>query len=205
MGDVFSGLHSPIAACLIRSQEIKLAFETGTHFGFGALQLAAMVDEVWTVDFDPGLFEFCTDTYGAIPNIKFLQGESGHILRESAKAFTEPTLFVLDAHWFPMSPRAEHRPSNLCPVLDELQVIAEYYTDILGGSAVIVDDAQMFLGAVKAPLVRNAIPSITEVIDKLNASFDRVIVTDDVIVGCSELGAAAIGDYLKWRDRLKIP
>ncbi|MBO0783043.1 MAG: hypothetical protein J2P37_29865 [Ktedonobacteraceae bacterium] len=205
MGDVFWGLHAPIAANLIKAQDLRVAVETGSHFGFGALQLAAMVDDVWTVESDSGLHEFCKATYDKVDRIRFFQGESDVILGRYVAQMDQPTLFVLDAHWFPMSPRAAERPGNLCPVLEELRVLSSAPSTLLAGSAVIVDDAQMFLGSLKTPFVRNALPSITEILKLVDRAFDCTVVTDDVIVGCNNEGSRAIDEYLRWRDRLQFP
>ncbi|MFF5114991.1 hypothetical protein [Streptosporangium sp. NPDC000509] len=205
MGDVFWGLHTPLAAGLIRAQGITAAYETGTHFGFGALQLAAMMENVWTVEADQGLFNFCVDTYADLTKVHFIEGESSRALRSYAAGMEQPTLFVLDAHWFPVSPRADYRPDNLCPVIDELLAIKSCPAALLESSAVIVDDAQMFLGSLKVPFVRSTLPSIKQVIDLVDSCFERTVVTDDVIIGCADVGVAAIEEYLNWRDVLKFP
>jgi hypothetical protein len=205
VGDVFWGLHSPIAAGLIRGQGIRQAFETGTHFGFGALQLAALVENVWSVEVDPELHRFCTATYGSVKSIEFLEGDSAEHLAEFAKTCVRPTLFVLDAHWFPMSPRSSYRPTDLCPVLAELNALHGLHPETLRASAVIVDDAQMFLGSLKRPFVRAALPSITEVLEAVGALFDHVSVTDDIIIGSNSKGLEAVKDYLHWRDQLGFP
>lgn len=205
MGSVFWGLHSPIAAGLIRSQGITQAFETGTYFGSGALQLASLVQRVWTVEADPELYKFCEATYGSISSVNFLTGDSAVRLREFAQTCDFPTLFVLDAHWFPTSPRRGYKAGNLYPVLDELEALRTVSTDALASSAVIVDDARFLLGSLPLPFVRPAIPSITEVLSRVESLFECVSVTDDLIVGSNTFGKQAIEEYLAWRDLLEFP
>jgi hypothetical protein len=205
MGQVFWGLHTPIAAALVRGQGITQAFETGTYFGFGALQLASLVQRVWTVEADPEFHKFCEATYGSLSSVNFMTGESPKRLREFAQTCTEPTLFVLDAHWFPTSPRGGYKPDNLCPILDELEALRDLPPDVLAQSAVTVDDTTMFLGFIGEPWVRTSLPSITEVLGQIGSLFECVTVTDDLIAGSNPSGKQAIEEYLTWRDRLGFP
>lgn len=205
MGQVFWGLHTPIAAALVRSQGITQAFETGTYFGFGALQLAALVPRVWTVEADPEFHKFCEATYGSLASVNFMTGDSPERLREFAKTCTDPTLFVLDAHWFPTSPRGDYKPENPCPLLDELEAMATLAPEVLAGSAVMVDDLTLFLGAIPQPFERTSLPSITEVLARVQSLFECVTVTDDLIAGTNASGKQALEEYLTWRDRLGFP
>jgi hypothetical protein len=205
MGTVFWGLHTPIAAALVRGQGITQAFETGTYFGFGALQLSALVPRVWTVEADPEFHKFCEDTYGSLSPVTFMTGESEVLLREYAQSCAEPTLFVLDAHWFPSSPRGSFKPANLCPVMDELAALEALAPDVRARSAVVVDDTTLFLGSLPRPFVRTALPSIDEVLKRVGSLFECVTVTDDLIAGTNPSGKQAIEEYLTWRDRLGFP
>ena len=206
MGDVFWGLHTPIAARLIDTLGVVNAVETGTHFGFGALQLASMVKRVWTIDSDEKLIAFCQRTYRQADNVIFLSGESPAVLPAICSELDSATLFVLDAHWFPMSPRASHVPSDQCPLLAELSAIFQHTKQpILAASAMIVDDAQMFLGSLKRPFVRSSLPSIVDVLEALGKMFAESWVTDDLIVAGPTILKAPIDAYLKDRDDLGFP
>jgi hypothetical protein len=205
MGTVFWGLHTPIAAALVRAQGIGQAFETGTYFGFGALQLAALVERVWTVEVDPEFHKFCEAMYGDLSSVNFMTGDSAELLGEFVGTCTDPTLFVLDAHWFPTSPRGDYKPANLCPVMDELAALEGVAAEVRANSAVIVDDTTLFLGSLPRPFVRSSLPSMPDVLARVGSLFECVTVTDDLIAGTNPAGRQAIEEYLTWRDRLGFP
>jgi hypothetical protein len=203
MGDVFWGLHTPLAARLGQACDLHLAVETGSHFGFGALQLSAMFDRVWSIDADNELVDFVRDSY-QVENLRFLCGDSALQLAEVLRVLDQPTLFVLDAHWFPMSSRAQFVPDNRCPVIEELRVIHSR-AEISDPSVIMIDDAQMFLGSLKQPWRRSDFPSIDVLLDRLNEHHPYVTVTDDVIIAGPDAAREAVDAYLVWRDRLAFP
>jgi hypothetical protein len=206
VGEVFWGLHAPLAARLVRRFDLKVAVETGTYFGAGALQLASLCDRVWSIERDGELAEFAQETYAHVGNLTIVQGDSAECMERVLLEVDEPTLFFLDAHWFRLSPRADVALSPQCRVLEELEAIRSCCRHI-ERSVVMVDDALMFLGALPRPFVRKDFPSIIDVIDRLRGlspSF-HVLVTDDVIIaGPSAVQQVAAG-YLQWRDRLGFP
>jgi hypothetical protein len=205
MGDVYWGLHSPLAS-LAAQQGITQALESGTFFANGALQLAALFDRVWTVEREPSLHEFCRCTYRSVSNIQFLLGESPKIITEVLASEPAPFLFVLDAHWFPVSPLNASLEKTQCPVVDEIIAISKSRS-ALNGDVIIIDDADMFLGSLPKPFRNNEFPSITSIISLLRDSFraECVSVIDDVIVAASASFAASIDAYAEQRNLVGGP
>lgn len=204
MGDVFWGLHTPLAAKTVETLNLTTAIETGTYFGFGALQLGSFCDRVISIDNDQLLSEFVATYYAGANGVEFIAGSSPEVLRRLLTELEDPTLFVLDAHWFPMSFRSQFEPVKQCHVLEELAAIAEWFRRGNSG-AVLIDDAQMFLGSLRKPWRRGDFPPITELLDALRAFVPWFTVTDDVILGGPIELDAVVNDYLRWRDELGFP
>ena len=182
-GDVYWGVHLPLAA-IIRRRGVSLAVGPGTYFGSGALHLAALLDQVWTVERDERLYTFCKNNYASLcPSVNFVLGDSADSLRAIAGSLAQPALFILDAHWFPAPVLGSTGHRSQCPVMDELAAIADA-GGCKEGSVVIVDDADMFLGSLPEPFDRQGFPSVVDVVDYMRSGLGAgyVQVVDDIVV-----------------------
>ena len=204
MGDVFWGLHTPLAAKTIEKLHLTTAIETGTYFGFGALQLGSFCDRVISIESDQRLSEFAATYYATARGVEFVSGSSPDVLPGLLAELEEPTMFVLDAHWFPMSFRPQIQPEKQCYLDEELALIGDWFRAGNSG-AVLIDDAQMLLGSLRKPWRRGDFPPITSVVDALRSFVPWVTVTDDVLLGGPTELEAVVADYLGWRDELGFP
>lgn len=206
MGDIYWGLHAPIANRLIERFSIKTAIETGTYFAGGAIQLAAFCSNVFTIEHDPILHEFCKTYFSNLKNIKFLLGDSSAMLSNILPTIDTPILFVLDAHWFGISPRKEFLSGVQCPIMNELKAIKSYCNTI-DQSAIIIDDADMFLGALQPPFECNEFPPISELIDMVNGIFknNTLDILDDIIVSGPKGTSEILAEYRQWKKRVGTP
>jgi hypothetical protein len=204
MGDVFWGLHTPLAAKTVETLNLTTAIETGTYFGFGALQLGSFCDRVISIESDQRLSEFAATFYARARGVEFVSGSSPNVLPGLLAELKEPTLFVLDAHWFPMSFRPQIQPERQCYLDEELMLIGDWFRGGNSG-AVLIDDAQMLLGSLRKPWRRADFPPITSVVDALRSFVPWVTVTDDVLLGGPTELEAVVADYLRWRDELGFP
>lgn len=198
MGDVYWGVHLPLAAAAA-SLGIEVAVETGTYFGAGAIHLSALFDTVWTIERDLALHQFCVETYSELcPSVEFVHGDSGSTIGGIVAALEQPALYVLDAHWFPAAALSGEVGLPQCTLLQELRAIASGL-NCGEGSVVIVDDADMFLGSLPLPFRPEDFPSIDEIVcvlqEELGATFVRVV--DDVIVGGPSQMRGAMNKYLE--------
>jgi hypothetical protein len=204
MGDVFWGLHTPLAAKTVETLNLTTAIETGTYFGFGALQLGSFCDRVISIESDQRLSEFAATYYATAQGVEFISGLSPDVLPGILADHEEPTLFVLDAHWFPMSFRPQVQPEKQCYLDEELALIGDWFRRGHAG-AVLIDDAQMLLGSLRKPWRRGDFPPITSVVDTLRSFVPWVTVTDDILLGGPAELEAVVRDYLHWRDELGFP
>lgn len=179
---------------------IEYAFESGTFYCTGTLQLAALFKKVWTVENDKLLVEFARKNYNNIDNIEFLYGDSSIQLSKILAIHEEPFLFFLDAHWFSTSPRKEFQVESQCPILNELESIKMHLKN-KKQSVILIDDAAMFLKSLPPQFNSEDFPSIPVLTKKLqeaiNAEFIDII--DDVIVA----GSFILQDILKEYEKDK--
>ena len=206
MGNIYWSLHLPLASRIASDLGLKLAIESGSYFGSGAVHLATICERVFSIENDPLLHEFCSKCYGNIKNIVWVCGKSDDALARICKKIHEPALFVLDAHWFPMSPRSEFSEGTLCPLMGELDAISKPLKE-LEESVIMIDDAAMFLDSLDRPFKRSDFPPITAVIEQLRGAmgFAYVEVVDDVIVAGPKAIGNSISWYREWRNRVGSP
>lgn len=206
MGDVYWGLHLPLAARLARRLKLSAAIETGTYFAVGSVQLAAIFDNVWTIESDLNLFGFVSQEYKNISQLNFLHGESPRVLADLLPTVEEPVLFILDAHWFPTSGLPEVIGRSQCPLMDELNVILECFAK-LPESAIIIDDADMFLDALGRRFREKDFPPILTIVEKLRKMFPTGVVEiiDDVIVAGPLCAMEEILEYRHLKYKVGSP
>lgn len=206
MGDVYWGLHIPLANRLGRCLRLNAAVETGTYFAGGSIQLATFFKKVWTIENDPELFDFVSSEYESIAHLHFLQGASPEILNMLLPTIDEPALFVLDAHWFPGAGPSPTEGRTQCPLMDELNAIEAKFRH-LSRSAIMIDDADMFLDALGRRFRESDFPPLLSVINKLKNIFQNGVVEiiDDVIVAGPIDISETIHSYRKIKHQIGTP
>jgi len=199
MGDVYWGLHLPIAAA-IRRLGVRVCYETGTYFGGGAAQLAGLFDRVVTVEASPDLAEFCRRAYqDVLSNVEFVHGNSAEALRVMLQREDEAILLVLDAHWFPSGANVAGLESQ-CPVVQELAAVAECPQFVANGSIIMIDDADMFLRSLPAAFNDSDFPTLFELEATLRRlGFQYVFLCDDVLVAGPGILRELESEYLELR------
>ena len=189
MGAVRSGVPITLALKLRDALGLKAAVETGTFYGSSAAGLADHFEQVWTIELSDRLWEEAKARHSARANIVFLHGGSEDVLPTLDTG--GPALYWLDGHWSVGETAGE---SNQCPVLDEIRAIDN--SAWAAGSAILIDDARLFLAPPEAPLDRTQWPTLMEVVDLLRASTDRyVTLLEDVIVAVPQETRRLVEDY----------
>lgn len=207
MGDVYWGVHLPLAA-VARRHGLRMAVETGTYFGSGAIHLAALFDRVWSIERNRELHAFFSETYGGVlPNVEIVWGDAPDHLHEVIAALEgAPAFFFLDAHSFPSSAIDMAADQHHCRVREELGVLADAGVSCRR-SMVVIDDADMFLGSLPPPFRDEDFPSITDIVEDLRVLLDAeyICVLDDVVVGCSETLGHLVESYRSERRSVGRP
>ena len=189
MGAVRSGVPITLALQLRDALGLKAAVETGTFYGNSAAGLADHFEQVWTVELSERLWKEAKARHSARRNIVFLHGGSEDVLPMLDTG--SPALYWLDGHWSVGETAGE---ANQCPVLDEIRAIDN--TPHGARSAILIDDARLFLAPPEAPLERTQWPTLMEVADLLREKTDRyVTLLEDVIVAVPQETRRLVEDY----------
>jgi hypothetical protein len=190
MGEVQVGV--PLRLCALLKDELSLAsaVETGTFMAESAIALRGIFGKVWSIELSSQLYE-AANAQHASDGLKFIHGASHRVLPSLLREISDPALFWLDGHWSGGDTAGEDRE---CAVLDEIAAIDAW--PYAGGSAVLVDDARLFLGPPPAPHKPENWPTFPELLDALRSHFDRyVAVFDDVIIAGPPLIQPVIERY----------
>jgi hypothetical protein len=191
MGAVRPGVPDVLVRRLGEALELKAAIETGTYRGASAQVLASLFDRVWTIEWSEDLWARARDKFADNGRITCLHGSSADVLDSAIQEAATPALFWLDGHW---SGGATAGATYECPVLAEITAIdaSPYGAD----SAILVDDARLFLAPPPPPHDRDQWPPFMEVLDKLRERQERyVTVLDDVIVAVPIAARRTVEDY----------
>jgi len=179
----------PLAEALRDCLGLTGAVETGTFRGASARALAQRFAHVHTIELSRHLYEVAKSEVPA--NVTAHHGSSADLMPSVIDKVSGPQLFWLDGHW---SGGITAGVSSECPVLDEVRAIDE--SEWGAGSAVLVDDARLFLAPPPPPHKREQWPAFIELADKLRAVHPRyVTIVEDVIVAVPVLARALVEDY----------
>jgi hypothetical protein len=196
MGQVFSGLPTPLARALVEGLGLEVAVETGTHLGESAAALSEMVDHVWTVELSPEYWERARARHGGNSAISFLEGDSAAVLTSLAPRIDRPALYWLDAHWCAADSAGIEAQ---CPLLAEIDALDG--GPLAAQSAILIDDASFFLACPYPEYRRSDWPTFVEVVDRLRARHPRYVTTLlDVIIATPPPGRAIVERF--WQAKL---
>ena len=153
--------------------------ETGTFRG-DSLEIAqGLFAHCLSIEMSPEYHEAVRRRFAHAANVTVLLGDSPVVLRAQRAAFTgEPTLFWLDAHWCAADHTAGQK--SQCPLLAELAAIGPLHPR----SAILIDDARLFLSAPPKPHEISAWPGFDAVLKGLQHLSDRhaLVCFNDVLV-----------------------
>lgn len=188
MGSVRAGVPLDLARRLRDSLELQAAVETGTYLGDSAVSLAQHFDRVWTIEVAEHLWSAAKESH-ARPNVTFVHGASQDEL--SGIDPGGPALYWLDGHW---SAGVTGGQDCECPVLQEVRELDKMPN--AAASAVLIDDARLFLAPPGPPHDRSQWPSLIDVIDVLREQHDRyVTIIEDVVVAVPPAARTIVEDY----------
>lgn len=168
-------LKPALISALQGTLHLDRAVETGTFRGDGARLLAASFAEVITIELSEALAAQAAQALSSEPSIRVLQGHSVQRLAELRTG--TPTLWFLDGHW---SGGPTAGADDECPVLEELDVIANGHPD----DVVVIDDARLFAASPPPPHDPEQWPTLLQVIDRLRARWPahHITLLDDQLL-----------------------
>ncbi len=192
MGAISFSLDFNLVAALKSKLSLNVLVETGTFKGDTVAEFQSSFDNIISIELSESLWNDAATRFNSYPNIRILQGDSGTTLHELQQELQSlGVLYWLDAHWCVATGTAGER--SQCPLLEELHAIGKLNPE----SAVLIDDARLFLAPPLAPHEISHWPSFHQVITFLMTMSEEheLMVINDVIAFFPRRAKAAMDAY----------
>jgi predicted O-methyltransferase YrrM len=175
-----------LTRALAQTIDITRAVETGTHKGAGARRLAAVFDEVTSIEVSPALHLRAQACLADLPHVTLLQGDSAHLL-PAVVTRARASLYWLGGHW--CEGGAGGRDLG-CPLLDEIVAIRAGHPH----DCVLIDDAFLFATSPPAPGSPGHWPELSDVLDALRSALPDhyVSVVEGVVIAVPRIGRPVV-------------
>ena len=201
MGVIDFSISPQLLGMFAQSLQAGLFFETGTFKGESLVIAKQHIQRCISVEASQELYDECVARFKEDPDIKICFGDSPSAIEQHRDQFADTaTVFWLDAHWMSNSQSAGAEAQS--PLLGELAGIGQ----LNDRSAVLIDDARLYLATPPPPHNFSDWPSFDEVVKALQAlSGDhRLMVINDVIVFYPASVHDQVADYahlqaVNWR------
>jgi len=112
--------------------------ETGTHMGDTTYNMISEFDKIYSIELSKKYADLAKTRFQDINNIKIIQGDSSHILRELPNEVVGNVFFWLDGHW---SGGDTAQGNKDCPLIEEISIINEMYKM---RCIIAIDDVRLF-------------------------------------------------------------
>ena len=204
MGAIFFSLDANLARALRNALGCDTFFESGGFEGDTVAVVEGMFKRVISVELAPAYARKLRARFGGSPNVEIIEGDSAATLLELAPQLSSArALYWLDAHWCDAS--SVDAAIHQCPLQRELRAIGP----LNAHSAVIIDDARLFLAPPLAPHEVSDWPSwseISRIVETTSGSTHDIIVVNDCIVVFPRSAKTAMTAYAQnsGADWLKI-
>ena len=204
MGAISFSLDPKLAQTLQKALQCDTFFESGGFEGDTTAVLQHRFKRVISVELAPAYAQMLRERFGGSKSVEIIEGDSAAALeRLHPHLRTERVLYWLDAHWCDAA--AVDTASPQCPLLQELRAIGT----LNDYSAVIIDDARLFLAPPLAPHQVSDWPNWSDISRtiEINSSLTHdVMVVNDCIVVFPRSARADLTEYAQssGADWLKI-
>ena len=151
--------------------------EGGTFLGNTAAWAGAHFETVYTIERAEAYFEAARSSHKNLPNVRFILGDTRHVIPDVLTKLARPAMIWLDSHWCGAE---SYGVADECPLLDEIEAVNRAEFDHF----VLIDDARLFLAPPPRPHVIEQWPTIDQVVDVLQRkdSGRYIVIIDDVII-----------------------
>jgi len=173
LGDISFGLDTPTASWLKDALNVDTFVETGTYKGQTSHRMARIFKNVFTVEGSEFYFKVAVQNLINDANVSITNSDSVSFLEGSIWNY-KPAIFWLDAHWCGTETAGVE---NECPVIAEIRALKNID---LSKSAILIDDARLFLKPPPEPHKIGQWPSLREVLEQLPTDH-QIFIHNEVI------------------------
>jgi uncharacterized protein YoxC len=193
MGAISFSIDVNLAKLVQQELRCELFFESGGFEGDSVAAVKKMFAQIVSVELAPIYAERLRTRFAGSKNVEIVEGDSASVLETTRpKLSALRTLYWLDAHWCDAS--SVNSSVHQCPLLRELRAMGQLNPH----SAVIIDDARLFLAPPLAPHSVADWPTWSQISKEIetNSGFTHeVIVVNDCIVIYPKSMQRAMIDY----------
>ena len=197
MGDISFGLDTRTASWLKDALNVDTFVETGTYKGQTSHRMARIFKNVFTVEGSEFYFNAAVQNLVNDENVSITNSDSVSFL-EGSKWNYKPAIFWLDAHWCGTETAGVE---NECPVIAEIRALKNIDSN---KSAILIDDARLFLKPPPEPHKIEQWPTLREVIDQLPKNH-KIFVQNDVIYSVPNSISINFANFLRGHNVLVQP
>jgi hypothetical protein len=180
--------HAMIRATARRAN-IRHLVETGTYLGDTILDCASAFESVVSIEYDPFLAARAIARFGNRSKVRIVRGDSREVLPAVIATLPGPALFWLDAHF---AEGITSAPAGEAPVMDELRAILR--SEHVAGSAILIDDARLFVGAGGYPPLQ----AVAECVAEARPDFTVSVIADVIRIGRADSADTSIPVRASW-------
>ena len=180
MGAISFSLDLNLARTLQDALHCEVFFESGGFEGDTVARVEGLFKRVISVELAPAYARKLRDRFVRSANVEIVEGDSASVLNDRQRELqVTSTLFWLDAHW--CDAESVDTQVHQCPLVRELRSLGTLNNQ----SAVIIDDARLFLAPPLAPHDVSdwpTWPDVSEAIFHCSGSTHNVLVVNDCVV-----------------------
>jgi len=136
---------------------LRVLVETGTYYGEMVAAMRRVFDEIYSVEYEPGLAQRARNKFSRWPHIHILEGDSQRVVPELLQSLERPALFWLDAGYYGWAGLQGDKRR----LTTELEAILSHR---VRGHIILMDDARGLNG-------QNGAPTVPELAQRIEAQF----------------------------------
>jgi hypothetical protein len=136
---------------ILQAHRVPAFIETGTFHGESLAYALTLGFSRWcSVELSVELHRRATERFAGYPALTLHNGDSAAVLPEIMASLDTPAMFWLDAHWCFLNTA---RGPKDCPLLDELEIIADHERRTGLEHVILADDVHIFGTGPDSPCV----------------------------------------------------
>ena len=181
MGAISFSLDAALARLMQRELGCDIFFESGGFEGDTIAVVKDLFDRVISVELAPAYVQGLRRRFSHAKNVEIVEGDSAATLEKMSTGLREArALYWLDAHW--CDANSVDAAIHQCPLLRELRALGTLNEH----TAVIIDDARLFLAPPLAPHEVSDWPTWSQISGLVQANagltHDVMVVNDCIVI-----------------------